>query len=57
MLVVLWVKGWANANHQIAFGVRDLQSEKVQALLVQMGSQASAATVPDAVKDANVVLQ
>ena len=37
-------KGWANANHEIAFGVRAPQSEKVQTILVQMGSQASAAT-------------
>ena len=49
-------KGWANANHEIAFGVRAPQSEKVQTILVQMGSQASAATVPDAVKDADVVV-
>lgn len=49
-------KGWANAHHQIVFGVRDPQSEKVQALLVQTGNQASAATVPDAVKDADVVV-
>lgn len=49
-------KGWANAHHQIIFGVRDPQAEKVQALLAQIGNQASAATVSDAVKDANVVV-
>jgi 8-hydroxy-5-deazaflavin:NADPH oxidoreductase len=49
-------KGWANADHQIVFGVRHPQAEKVQALLAQMDNQASAATVPNAVKDADVVV-
>lgn len=49
-------KGWANAHHQIVFGVRDPQAEKVQALLTQTGNQASASTVLDAVKDADVLV-
>lgn len=49
-------QGWAKANHQIIFGVRDPQAEKVQTLLAQTSSRVSAATVPNAVKDADVVV-
>jgi hypothetical protein len=49
-------KGWAKAHHQIVLGVRDPQAEKVQVLLTQTGNQASASTVLDAVKDADVLV-
>jgi len=48
-------KGWS-AHHQIVFGVRDPQAEKVQSLLVEIGRQARATAIAEAVEDADVVV-
>lgn len=47
---------WAKNGHQVTFGIRNPQSEKIQALITQIGDRASAVTIPEAVKDADVVV-
>ncbi|MDX1688975.1 MAG: NAD(P)-binding domain-containing protein [Candidatus Promineifilaceae bacterium] len=47
---------WAAQGHEIHFGVRDPQAGKVQSLLVEIGGQATAAAIPDAIAGARVVL-
>jgi len=47
---------WAASGHEISFGVRDAQAEKVQVLLKESGPTASARSVADAVSSAEVVV-
>lgn len=47
---------WAKTGHQVTFGVPNPQSDKTQALIAQIGNRTSAVTVPEAVKDADVVV-
>lgn len=47
---------WAQQGHDILFGSRDPQSEKVQALLAEVGETAVAAPIPAAVAAAEVVV-
>ncbi len=47
---------WAAGGHEISFGVRDVQAEKVQDLLRKSGPTAKATAVSDAVVDAEVVV-
>jgi hypothetical protein len=47
---------WAKGGHEVVFGVRQPQSDKVRALVALAGEQARAATIPEAVKAANIVL-
>jgi hypothetical protein len=47
---------WAAHGHEIAFGVRDVQAEKVLSLLAKIGAGAAAVSLPDAVAAAEVVL-
>jgi hypothetical protein len=47
---------WAQKGHRVVFGTRNPESEKVKSILASAGSNARAASVPEAVKDAAVVL-
>jgi len=47
---------WAQKGHDIIFGVRDLMSEKTQALLRTIGAKARAATVTEATASADVIV-
>jgi predicted dinucleotide-binding enzyme len=49
-------KRWARADHEVAFGVRDPADPKLAALLKESGSSARAASVPEAVRQAEVVV-
>ncbi len=49
-------KGWAKAGHAIVFGVRNPGQGKTQPPLAEIGTAATSATVPDAVKQADVVV-
>lgn len=48
--------GWAKSGHQVTFGTRDPQGEKVTKLLSEAGDQASAASIREAVDAADVVV-
>jgi predicted dinucleotide-binding enzyme len=47
---------WAAAGHEVIFGVRDTGSTKVRTLLAEIDSGAKAASVPEAVVSAEVIL-
>jgi predicted dinucleotide-binding enzyme len=47
---------WADAGHEVLFGVRDPNSAKVQALLQQIGSNAKAGSPAEAAAFGDVVL-
>jgi predicted dinucleotide-binding enzyme len=47
---------WAKAGHEVVFGVRDVNSPKVQALLGRIEGTASADTVANAIAFGDVVL-
>jgi predicted dinucleotide-binding enzyme len=47
---------WAKAGHTVRFGVRDPQKPEVQQLVKSLGAKASAGSVADALKGAEVVL-
>lgn len=47
---------WAQRGHQVTFGVRDPQADKVNDLLSETGDNVSAAAPLDAVQGADVVL-
>lgn len=49
-------KKWTEAGHDVVFGVRDPDSEKVQALLAAAGKQARAASVEQAAAAGQVVV-
>jgi predicted dinucleotide-binding enzyme len=47
---------WAKAGHEVIFGVRNPDSEKVKALLQKTGHRSRAASVPDAAAAADIVV-
>lgn len=47
---------WANKGHEVVFGVRDPQAEKVQALLAKMGQGTTAVSISTAAANAEVVV-
>lgn len=49
-------KKWAKAGHTVRFGVRDPQKPDVQALISELGGSASAMSLSEAIKGADVVL-
>jgi len=49
-------KGWAKKGHYVVFGVRDKADEKVQKVLRDAGTNARAATVPEAAGFGEVVV-
>jgi NADPH-dependent F420 reductase len=49
-------KRWARAGHEVAFGARDPADAKVAALVRESGPSARAASVPQAARDADVVV-
>jgi len=49
-------KHWGAAGHQVALGVRDASKPEVQQLLGEIGSNARATSVAEAVADADAVL-
>lgn len=49
-------KGWANKGHQILFGTRQPDSEKVQTLLAEVGEKGTAVSIPDAIQQANIIV-
>ena len=49
-------KKWSKAGHEIIFGVRDVDSPKVRALLAEIDSGAVAASVAEAAASAEVIL-
>jgi NADPH-dependent F420 reductase len=49
-------KRWARAGHEVTFGARDPSDAKVAALVRDGGPTARAASVPEAVREAAVVL-
>ena len=48
--------GWLKSGHQVTFGTRDPHSDKVSKLLSAAGSQATAASLQEAVGPADVVV-
>jgi NADPH-dependent F420 reductase len=49
-------KRWARAGHEVAFGARNPAEAKVAALIKESGPSARAASVPEAVREAAVVV-
>ena len=49
-------KRWAGAGHEVAFGARDPAEAKVAALVRESGPTARAVSVPEAARDAAVVV-
>jgi len=49
-------KRWAKGGHEVAYGVRNAAEAKVVALVSESGPSARAASVPDAVRQAAVVV-
>lgn len=49
-------RSWAKAGHSIIFGVRDTAGGKTKPPLAEIGTAASAAVVPDAVRSGDVVV-
>ena len=49
-------KGWAKKDHEIVFGVRDASDPKLKELLEATGAKARAASVKEAVTNAEVVV-
>src|SRR5262249_61800387 len=49
-------KRWARAGHEVAFGARDPVEAKVAALVRESGPGARAASVPEAAREAAVVV-
>ncbi|HUA66161.1 MAG TPA: NADPH-dependent F420 reductase [Alphaproteobacteria bacterium] len=49
-------RAWAGSGHQVVFGVRDVNSDKVKKLISESKGKAKAASVPDAVAQSDVVL-
>lgn len=49
-------KSWAKAGHTIIFGVRDPAAGKTKPPLAEIGEAATARTVPEAVKGAEVIV-
>jgi len=49
-------KKWAAAGHEVVFGVRDVNSPKVRALLADINTGAAAASVAEAAASADVML-
>ncbi|MEM7117766.1 MAG: NAD(P)-binding domain-containing protein [Chloroflexota bacterium] len=47
---------WARAGHTVVFGARNSSSEKVQARLAEANGKAAAASVAEAIEQADVVL-
>ena len=43
-------RAWSAASHQVASGVRDLQSQKAQAVLQNAGSNVTLGFIPDVLK-------
>src|SRR6266478_5226159 len=43
-------RAWSAASHQVAFGVRDPQSQKAQAVLQNAGSNVTLGSIPDVLK-------
>lgn len=49
-------KRWVKAEHEVVFGVRDTTADKVQALLTEVGSSATARLMAETVADAEVIV-
>lgn len=49
-------QAWARHGHTIIFGVRDITAPKIQKLLVEIGPNATAATLATAVDQADIVI-
>lgn len=49
-------KGWASQGHEVVFGTRQPESEKVQTLLADVGAGGTAVTIPDAIQQANTIV-
>jgi NADPH-dependent F420 reductase len=49
-------KRWARAGHEVAFGARDPAEAKVATLVRESGPSARAASVPEAAREADVVV-
>ena len=47
---------WAESGHEIVFGARDPNSDKVRAVLAEAGAHASAVTVPEAAASSDIVV-
>src|SRR5579859_485043 len=50
------VPRWAKVGHEILFGTRDPQSEEMRQLVSKAGVKSTAATLPDAAKQGEVLL-
>jgi predicted dinucleotide-binding enzyme len=50
-------KRWAKAGHEVPFGARDPADARVAALVRESGARTRAASVPEAVRGAEVVAQ
>jgi len=49
-------RAWAKHGHNVIFGVRDVKAPKVQTLLTEIGTNAQAVTLAEAVAQASVVV-
>ncbi len=49
-------KGWAGQGHEVVFGTRQPESEKVQTLLAEMGQGVTAVSIPSAIEQADIIV-
>jgi predicted dinucleotide-binding enzyme len=49
-------RAWVNHGHKIFFGVKNTTDEKTQALIQEIGSNASTSSIAEAAKNAEVVV-
>lgn len=49
-------KGWAGQGHEVVFGTRQPESEKVQTLLAEVGEGVTAVPIPSAIEQADIIV-
>lgn len=49
-------KGWASQGHEVVFGTRQPESEKVQTLLAEVGGSVTAVPIPTAIQQSEVIV-
>ncbi|MCC6604137.1 MAG: NADPH-dependent F420 reductase [Anaerolineae bacterium] len=49
-------KGWAGQGHEVVFGTRQPESEKVQTLLAEVGEGVTAVPIPSAIEQSDIIV-
>lgn len=49
-------KGWANQGHEVVFGTRQPEREKVQNLLAEVGEGVTAVSIPSAIEQSDIIV-